>query len=148
MIQGWYYREEFDASEGLALEMSFLSCLLLPFPLVLARRICVIVKVHLVESLTVKINLTVVTLGLKSFNDPLCFLKPHVLICQNMTKMYMNQSNKGYTQRCSLNSGDLVEKKFYHVHYEGKLFFRELNEITNFPSKTGWKGFQFAMKWI
>ena len=22
MIQGWYYREEFDASEGLALEMS------------------------------------------------------------------------------------------------------------------------------
>ena len=117
--------------------MSFLSYLLLPFPLVLARRICVIVKAQLVESLTVKRNLTVVTLGLKSFNDPLCFLKPHVLICQNMTKMKMNQSNKGYTQKCSLNSGDLVEKKFYHVHYEGKLFFKGLNEITNFPSKTG-----------
>ena len=66
--------------------MSFLYYLL-PFPLVVARRICVIVKVHLVESITVKRNLTVVTLGLKSFNDPLCFLKPHVLICQNMTKM-------------------------------------------------------------
>ena len=102
--------------------MSFLSSLLLLFPLVVARRICVIVKAQLVESLTVKRNLTVVTLGLKSFNDPLCFLKPHVLICQNMTKMKMNQSNKGYTQKCSLNSGDLVEKKFYHIHYEGKLF--------------------------
>ena len=53
--------------------MSFLSYLLLPFPLVLARIICVIGKAQLVESLTVKRNLTVVTLGLKNFNDPLCF---------------------------------------------------------------------------
>ena len=140
MIQGWYYREKFDASEGLALEMSFFVLPSSSFSFGSGKENLCNSQSAIGGSLTVKRNLTVVTLGLKSFNDPLCFLKPHVLICQNMTKMKMNQSNKGYTQKCSLNSGDLVEKKFYHIHYEGKLFSESWMKLPIFQARLGEKG--------